>query len=57
MILGIVPFIGAGGDEKLWHFVIVQVTLDRGVRRCAQRVKRRTVFADISMSESTSTRI
>ena len=39
MVLGIVPLVGAGGDEQLRHLVFVQITLDRGIGRRAERVE------------------
>ena len=38
-MLGIVPLVGAGGDEQLRHLVVVQVALDRGVGRRAERIE------------------
>ena len=39
MVLRIVPFVGAGGDEELRHLVVVEVALDRGVRRRAEGIE------------------
>ena len=38
-VLGVTPFIGAGGDEQLRHFLLVHVALDGGVLRRAERVE------------------
>ena len=39
-MFGIVPFVGAGSDEQLRHLVVVQIALDRGIRRRAEDVER-----------------
>ena len=36
---GIVPLVGAGADEKLRHFVVVEVAANRQIRRRAERLE------------------
>ena len=38
-VLGIVPLVGAGGNEQLRHLVFVQIVVDRHVRWRAERTK------------------
>ena len=47
-LFGIVPLVGAGGDEHLRHFVVVQIAADCAVGRRAERVEQRqhVVFLD-----------